>query len=178
LDLTVGVGVDTGEVLVGALASLEGPVLSIVGGVVGASDTVVDVLAVVCSMSASRVANLETENVAAHEVVPLDDLLVTVVATAREGSGVEEATKGVTTEVGAMGVKLSSEVIGLEVDAPLVNETDDLNVVGGLHELNTPEHASGDETRAMAGLGTPGNFRLFRVGDGGGTSWRCPETEV
>ena len=135
-------------------------------------------LAVVRSVCASRVASLETENVTAHEVVPLDDLLVTVVVAAREGSGVEEATKGVTAEVGAMRVKLSSEVIGLEVDAPLVDETDDLDVVGSLHELNTPKHASGDETGAVAGLGTPGNFRLFRVGDGGGTGWRCPEAEV
>jgi hypothetical protein len=67
LDLTAGVGVDAGEVLVVARASLEGPVLGVVRGVVGTSDTVEDVFAEVCSVGASGVADLEAEEVPTGE---------------------------------------------------------------------------------------------------------------
>ena len=178
LDLTVAIGVDTGEVLVVTLARLEGTILGVVGGVVGASDTVVDVLAEVSRIGASRIASLETESVTAHEVVPLDDLLVVVLVVTGPCGGVEETTEGVTAEVGTVGVELSSEVIRTEVDEPLVDETDDLNVVGGPHELNTLQGTSGDETSSMTGLGTPGNFLVLRFADCGGTGWGCPEAEV
>jgi len=85
LDLTVGIGVDTGVVLVVTLARLEGTVLGVVGGIVSTSDTVVDVFTEVSSVGASGVTSLETESVTTHEVVPLDDLLVIVVVTTRPG---------------------------------------------------------------------------------------------
>jgi len=75
-------------------------------------------------------------------------------------------------------VEFSSKVIGLDVDEGLVNETDDLDVVWGLHKLNTLEGTSGDETRAMTRLGTPGNFLMFRLTDSGGAVWRSPDAEV
>lgn len=74
LDLAGGISVDAGEVLVGTLAGLKSTVLGVVRSVIGTSDTVEDMLAVVGGIGASRVTDLETENVAAHEVVPLDDL--------------------------------------------------------------------------------------------------------
>jgi len=175
--LTGGIGVNTGEVLVITSAGLEGTILSAVGGVEGAPDTVVDVFTEASSIGTGRIASLETESVTAHEVVPLDDLLVGVLV-ARPCGGVEETTEGVTTEISAVGVELSSEVVGTEVDEPLVDETDDLNVVGGLHELDTLEGTGWDETRSVTGLGAPGDFFVFCLADGGGTIRRCPEAEV
>ena len=67
-DLAV-LGVSTGEVLVITLARLEGTVLGVVGSVVVATDTIVDVLAEVGSVGAVGVAGLEAEGVAAHEAV-------------------------------------------------------------------------------------------------------------
>jgi hypothetical protein len=176
LDLTAGVGVDAGEVLVFTLASLEAPFLGVAGGIVFASDTIVDMFAEVSGVGTSRVASLETELATTHEVMPLNDLLVSVVV-ARPGGGVEETTEGIATKVGTVRVKLSSEVICRYIDEGLVNETDDLDIVGGPRELNTFESTSGDETTAMTRLGTPGNFLMFRIADGFDL-WRCPEAEV
>jgi hypothetical protein len=151
--------------------------LSVVGSIIGASDPVKDVFAEASSVGASRVASLDTERVAADEVVPLDDLLVIVAAT-RECGGVEETAKGVTTKVGTMGVELSSIVIGLEVNESLINEADNLDVVWGPHKLDTLEGSSGDEATAMTGLSAPGNFLMLRLANGGGTVRGSPETEV
>lgn len=178
LDLTAGIGVDAWIILVVTLAGLESTVLSIIGGIVGTSDAVVDVLAETSGVRTSRVASLEAENVAAHEVVPFDDLLVSGVAAIRPGGGIEETTEGVTTEVGTVGVEFSSKVVGGKVDVGLVDETDDLDVVGGPHELNTLEGASRDETRSVTGLGAPGDFLLLRLTDSGGTGGRCPKAEI
>ena len=67
LDLTTGVGVNAGEVLVVTVANLEGTVLGVVGGIVGAPDTVVDVFTEAGSIGTGRVASLETEEVSAKE---------------------------------------------------------------------------------------------------------------
>jgi len=178
LDLAGGVGVDTGEVLVITLAGLECAVLGVVGSIVGASDTIEDMLAVVGSMGTGRVADLEAEDVTTHEVVPFNYLLVTVVVAVRPGGGVDQATERIATEVGTMRVKLSSEVIRGEVNEGLVDETDNLDVVGGLHELNTLKSARGDETTTVTRLGAPGDFLLFRVSNGCWTGGRCPEAEI
>lgn len=177
LDLAGGVGVDTWEVLVVTLARLKRAVLGVVGSIVGASDTIEDMLAVVGSMCTCRVAGLETEGATTHEVVPFDYLLVIVVAV-RPGGGVEKAAKGIATEVGTVRVKLSSIVIRGEVNEGLVDETDNLDVVGGLHELNTLKGASGDETTTVTGLGAPGDFLLFRLSNGRRAVGRCPEAEI
>jgi len=79
LDLTARISVNSGEVLVVTVARLECTVLGVVGGVVGAPNTIVDVLAEVGSVGASRVTDLEAEHTTSHEIVPLDDLFVTVV---------------------------------------------------------------------------------------------------
>lgn len=66
-DLAVGVGVDTGEVLVLALARLECTVLGVVGGIECATDTIVDVLTELGSVGAVLVAGLDAELVGSHE---------------------------------------------------------------------------------------------------------------
>ena len=178
MDLTAGIGVDAGEVLVSTFTGLESTVLSVIGGIVGASNTVVDMLAVVSSVGTGRVADLEAENASTHEVVPLNDLFIAAIVTVRPTVGVDETAEGVTAEIGAMRVELSSKVIILEVDEVLSDETDDLEVVRGPHKLNTLEGISGDETSAVTGLGAPGDFLPFRLTDGGGTARRCPKTKV
>lgn len=65
-DLAIG-GVDTREVLVLALARLEDACLSVVGGVVRASDTVEDVLTVVGCVRLGGIADLDAERIATHE---------------------------------------------------------------------------------------------------------------
>lgn len=178
LDLSGGVGVDTGEVLVVTLARFECSVLGVVGSIVSASDTIEDMLAVVGSIGTGRVAGLEAECATAHEVVPLNHLLVTVVVAVRPGGGVDKATEGVATEVGTVRVKLSSVVIRGEVNEGLVDETNNLDIVGGLHELNTLKGTSGDETATVTGLGAPGDLLLFCFSNGRGTVGRCPEAEI
>ena len=61
-------------------------------------------LTIVGGVLASRVTNLEAEDAATHEIVPLDDLFVAVIVSARPTSRVDETTEGVTTEVSAMRV--------------------------------------------------------------------------
>ena len=135
-------------------------------------------LAEFCGIGASRVTGLETEDVAAHEVVPLDDLLIRVVVAVRPSGRIHETPKRVTTKVGAVGIELSTGVTWLDVDETLVNETDDLDVVWGLHKLDTPEGTSGNETSATTRLGTPSNFLPFGIGDEGIDLVWCPETEI
>jgi len=62
-DSTVGSGVHPREVSVVGLAGFEDLVLGSIGGVVSASDTVVNVLAEVGSVLAGRVASFEAERV-------------------------------------------------------------------------------------------------------------------
>ena len=64
---TRSIGVDTGEILIIAKAGFESAVLSVVGGIVGAADTVVDVLAEVGGIGVGWVAGFEAECVGAHE---------------------------------------------------------------------------------------------------------------
>ena len=65
-NLTIA-SVNTREVLVVTLARLEGTVLRVVGGVVVATDTIVDVLAEVGSVGAVGVTRLEAELVSTDE---------------------------------------------------------------------------------------------------------------
>lgn len=58
-------------------------------------------------------------------------------------------------QVSTVGVELSSPVAGLDVDSCLVNEADDLEVVGGADELHALDSTLGDEARAMARLRAP-----------------------
>ena len=178
LDHPACIGVNSWEVLVCTLARLECTILGGVGGVVGASNTVVNVLAVVGSVRTSWVTNLEAENATAHEIVPLDDLLEAVVVSARPTGGVDETSERVTTEVGAVRVQFSSRIVGLKVDQRLVDETNDLEIVRSLHKLNTLEGTSGDQTSAITGLGAPGDFFSFCITDGLGAVGRCPKTEI
>lgn len=106
-----------------------------------------------------RVAGLEAEGVGAHEVVPLNNLLVSRSARGGSVGGAvaaervreDETSEGVTTVVGTVRVlqevaneskgqggrrgethHLSSVVLGKDIDRRLVDVTDDLDVVRSL----------------------------------------------
>jgi hypothetical protein len=163
--------------LVVTITRSEGTVLGIVGSVVGTTNSIEDVLAEICSMCASRVTSLETESMATHEVMPFNDLLEVVGVTA-ESIGIEETTERVTTEISTMRVEFTSCVRILQVNLGLINEADNLNVVGSPHELNALEGASREDTGAVTGLGAPGNLKLLGFSNGSQSSRRSPKTEV
>lgn len=110
----------------------------------------------------------------ANVLVPLDNLLVLTAKCVR----VEETTHGVATQVGTMGVHFTSPVLSLNVDEPLVDKADDLDVVGGLDELHTLEGAVRDQTGTVAGLGTPSNHLAFMVSDEGFGLAGSPQAKV
>lgn len=57
-----------------------------------------------------------------------------------------------------MRVKLSASVVGSHVQLGLVKERNDLEVGGGLEELDTGDGTLGNETSTTAGLGTPSDL--------------------
>lgn len=81
-------GINPGEVLVVTLTCDELTGLSIVGGVVSATNTVIYVLTEVGSVGTGGIAGLEAELVATHEVVPLDNLLVSIIVSVVAGEAV------------------------------------------------------------------------------------------
>ena len=111
-------------------------------------------------------------------LMPLYHLLVVVLVVTAPSIRVNETTKGIPSEISTVRVHLTSIVVGLEVDEGLVDEADDLDVVGGSHKLNTSESATGDEASAMAGLGTPCDGLVLGLTNGGGTIRWTPDTEI
>jgi hypothetical protein len=173
-----GVDTDGGHVI--TIADLEDTLLCVVGCVVCAPETVIDVLAESLLILASGVTDFHAEAVTTHEVCPINDLLVRVIVTpvAGERVGVHETAKRVTAQISTVGIQLASVVISRDVYLSLVNETGDLDVVGGLDELYTLKSTGGDETSTVSRLCTPGNFLTFGVTNGGVGLWGCPEAKV
>ena len=85
---------------------------------------------------------------------------------------------GATHQIGTMGIELTTEIVGGQVELGLVEEGDDLEVGRGLQELDTRDGALGDKTRAAAGLCAPRDLLTLRVANGGGASGWCPNTPV
>ena len=110
--------------------------------------------------------------------MPLDNLFVIILVVAAPSVREDETTEGVSSEISTMRVHLPSRVIRLEVGLCLVDETDDLDIVWGLHELNAPESTTGDKTGAMTRLGTPCDSLVLGFTDGGGTIRWGPNTEI
>ena len=110
--------------------------------------------------------------------MPLDHLLVIVLVVTAPSIREDETTEGVSSEIGTMWIHLASPVVRLDVQLCLVNKPDDLDVVGGPHELNTLESATWDNTSSMTRLGTPRDGLTFGRTDGGGTIRRTPDTEI
>lgn len=83
-----------------------------------------------------------------------------------------------THEISTVGVELSSCVIGLQVDLGLVNETNDLHVIGCPHELHTLKSPSGNGTSTTARLCAPGDLLAFGIRNKGIRFGWSPKTEV
>lgn len=173
-DDTISTSVDTWEVLVVTEARQEDIVNVGSGGVVSATDTIENVLAVVGGVSTSRVASLEAELTSTHEVVPFNGLLELT----GEGVREEEGTEGVTTLIGTVGVEFTSRVVSSEINVLLGDVASDLDVVGGLDELDTSQGTSGDDTGTIVWLGAPGNGFTLSVTNSAVGSWGTPEAEV
>jgi hypothetical protein len=173
---TGSIGVDAREVLVLAEAAQENTIDVGSGGIVLATDTIEDVLAVTGGVGACGVACLKAEGSSTHKVVPFDSL--DEVSTIAEGLGEEKGTERVTTLIGTMGVELSSGIILSDVDELLLDETSDLDVIGGLHELQTCDGALGDDTSAIAGLCAPSDTFALDVTDEGVGFGGTPKAEV
>lgn len=178
-DLTVGTGVDTWEVLVVTEAAQEGAIDIGGGGIVSATDTIEDVLAVVGSVSTSGVAGLQAELSTTHKRVPFDGLLVlSTIWSSTPRGGEEETTEGVTTLIGTVGIEFSSRIISSDIDILLGDPSSDLDVVGGLDELDTGQRAGGDDTSTIAGLCAPSDVFTLGVTNGAVWVWWTPEAEV
>lgn len=121
---------------------------------------------------------MSRENGKGGLLVPLDHLFVVVLVAPAPSIRVNETTKRVSSEIGAMRVHLPSPIIRLEVRLCLVDETDDLGVVRSLHELDALESTTGDKARAMARLGTPCDGLMLCFTNGCGASRRGPNTEI
>lgn len=175
---TGSVDTDGGHVV--TITDLENTLLCVVGCVVCAPETVIDVLAEGLLILAGRVADFYTEAVATHEVCPVNDLLIRVIVTAVawERVGIHETAKRVTAQISAVRVQLASIVISSDVDLSLINETGDLDVVWGFDELYALESTGGDKTSTVSRLCTPGHFLTFGVTNGGVGLWGSPEAEV
>lgn len=83
-----------------------------------------------------------------------------------------------THEISTVGVELTTEVIGGQVELGLVEEGDNLEVRGRTKELESGDSASGNETGTFAGLRAPGDFLALRLADGGGAGGGSPDTPV
>jgi hypothetical protein len=132
------------------------------------------VFAVAGGVGLRRVASLEAEGSSAHEVVPLDGLNEVTVP----GIGEEKGTERITTLIGTVGVEFSSGIIGSDIDELLLDDASDLDIVGGLHELDTRDGTLGDDTGTVTRLSAPSDAFTFGVANERvGFRW-TPEAEV
>jgi len=94
-----------------------------------------------------------------------------------EDVAINESTDGVAVAVGAVVVELASSVTGRDVDFGKVTLASDLDVFGGLDEMDPLEGALRHHARTVARLGTIRNHLAFGVADSllGG---RYPKAEV
>ena len=83
------------------------------------------------------ITKLETELIRSNKVVPTFGLLIGGVIPRWQTGRIYKTPKRVTGEVGSVRVKLASTVICSQVQSRLVEQSDDLNVRRGPHELPT-----------------------------------------
>jgi len=151
-DSAVG-GVDTR--VIGGIGStgFEDFVLCVVGVIIGTANAVKDVFAVPAGVGTGT--GLEAESISAHEIVPIGNLIV-IAGVSSESVRVDDTTHGITASISAMGVHFTSKVIAFQVNLALVDESNDLDVVGSRQELETGNGALRDEACTVR-LSTPGN---------------------
>ena len=77
-----------------------------------------------------------------------------------------------------MRIQLPTLVALLDINQRLVDESDDLQVIGGLHELDAGEGVGRYHAGAAAWLGAPCNFFALHVCYGRVRFGGCPEAVV
>jgi len=128
-----------------AIARLEDAIAVVSGHVPVATHHVVDVLAVGRSIRADACTDAEIGR--AHKVGPLVELLP-----GAKDVAVNETTDGVAVTIGTMVIEFASLIVLGNVDLGEVALAGDLNVLGGLHEVDALEGALGHHAGAVAGL--------------------------
>ena len=83
-----------------------------------------------------------------------------------------------THQVSTVRVHFTSIVVSAHVDLGLVDKTNDLDIIRGLHELNTLEGTTGNKTSAVLRLRAVSDSFAFSVSDDRVRVRRAPETEV
>lgn len=159
-----------------SIASFEYTILSVIRCVELAADTIIDVLAEMTGIWPRWVANFEAELIGAHEVVPFNNLGVRLAPCPEVGP--DGTAQRVATEISTMGVHLTTGVTVDQVDHPLLDESDDLNVITCLHELHAGESTAGDHTGSMSWLSAPGDHLAFHIENFGIWHSRSPETKI
>ena len=114
----------------------------------------------------------DAELARAHKVGPLVELLPRA-----KHIAINETTDGVTVTVGAMVVELASLVGGEDINLGEVTLAGDLDVLGGLHEVDACEGIWGHHTGAVAGLRAVSDHLAFVIADCP-DSGRSPQAEV
>lgn len=175
-DLAVA-GVDTRVILVISKARFKYTSLRGIWGVVSTTNPVVNVFTKVCSIGTGRITSFKAELATAHEVVPFNDLLVSIVVIA-PSRRVGETTEGVSSHVSAVGIQFSSGIVRYQIDLGLVDEPNDLDVIWRPHKLDTLEGASGNRASPPARLSAPCYFLTFRIGNERVGDGRGPEAEI
>lgn len=80
--------------------------------------------------------------------------------------------------ISAVGIHLASSIFRVKVDVDLIEDSGDLNVGGGLEELDASESTSGHDARSMAGFAAPGNGSSLGVTDSRVGNRGSPHTEI
>lgn len=178
-DGTVG-GVDSGEITVFSLATFENAWLGVIGSVVFASDTVINVLTPLGSVRTCWVTSLEAETTSAHEICPLVDLNKGRVIRAK-GSRIHNASHWVAAQISTMGVHLTAKVAGSHIDKGLVKETISHDVVWGPYDLEAGKSTLRDDASTTASFCAPSNHLTLqicnsRVGCGGSPQAKIIDT--
>lgn len=93
-------------------------------------------------------------------------------------TGDSRKTTNGTHEIGTMGVKLATKVIGGQVELGLIEVDDHLIVSGSVGDLNTLDSALRDDTSTIFLVCAPCNFDAFGVSDGLVHFRRRPGAEV
>lgn len=99
--------------------------------------------------------------------MPLDSLnvIVGIAIAGGETVGEDQRTERVASAISTVRVELSSAIVGIQTDALLVNEASDLDVGGGLEELDGGDGASRHNPAAMGVLGAVRNRCSLNVTD-------------
>lgn len=143
------------------IAFIKGSCVVVSRLIPAASESVVDVLAVLSSLGVIGVASSEAEEVGAHEVGPLVDLPCSLAECIRE----DKPTDGVAIPISSVRVQLSSIVPSRDVHLGKVSDTGKLDVMRSLDEVRSSDGSLWNDPRPSPSLGAPSDLDPLRVPD-------------